>query len=82
MTDTQASKLPRGFVEQLSRMVGAAGLLVDEDAIAPFLTEPRGTYQGQAEVVVRPGSTAELSRRAAGPGCVGVRCRARWEIRW
>ena len=41
MTDTQASKLPRGFVEQLSRMVGVAGLLVDEDAIAPFLTEPR-----------------------------------------
>jgi FAD/FMN-containing dehydrogenase len=72
MTDTQASKLPRGFVEQLSRMVGAAGLLVDEDAIAPFLTEPRGTYQGRAEVVVRPGSTAELSEVVRACAAAGV----------
>ena len=72
MTDTQASKLPRGFVEQLSRMVGVAGLLVDEDAIAPFLTEPRGTYQGQAEVVVRPGSTAELAAVVRACAAAGV----------
>jgi FAD/FMN-containing dehydrogenase len=72
MTDTQASKLPRGFVEQLSRMVGAAGLLVDEDAIAPFLTEPRGTYQGRAEVVVRPGSTAELAEVVRACAAAGV----------
>jgi FAD/FMN-containing dehydrogenase len=61
MTHSQPSKLPPGFVQTLAAIVGEAGLLTDADAIEPFLTEPRGTYRGQTEVVVRPASTAELS---------------------
>ena len=61
MTPSQPSKLPPGFVQTLAAIVGDAGLLTDADAIEPFLTEPRGTYRGQTELVVRPASTAELS---------------------
>ncbi len=61
MTHSQPSKLPPGFVQTLAAIVGDAGLLTDADAIEPFLTEPRGTYRGQTELVVRPASTAELS---------------------
>ncbi len=61
MTPSQPSKLPPGFVQTLAAIVGEAGLLTDADAVEPFLTEPRGTYRGETEVVVRPASTAELS---------------------
>ena len=61
MTHSQPSKLPPGFVQTLAAIVGEAGLLTDADAVEPFLTEPRGTYRGETEVVVRPASTAELS---------------------
>ena len=52
MTHSQVRKLPVGFVDTLLQIVGPSGLITDAEAIEPFLTEPRGTYRGQTDVVV------------------------------
>ncbi len=61
MTNSQTSKLPVGFLAALAQIVGAGGLLTEPDEVEPFLTEPRGTYRGLTEVVVRPASTEQLA---------------------
>jgi len=50
--------------ELLSRMaaiVGAAAVLTDETAMAPFVLDWRRRYQGRALAVVKPASTHEVS---------------------
>ena len=47
--------------EQLARIVGAAYVLTDPAAIAPFVTDWRGRYRGQAQCVVRPANTEEVA---------------------
>ena len=53
---TQPALLPA-----LQAIVGSRGLLTDPVDTAPYCTDWRGLYHGQAEAVVRPATTAELS---------------------
>ncbi|MFT3811825.1 MAG: FAD-binding oxidoreductase [Acidovorax sp.] len=49
-----------GIQDELAALVGAAHVLTGE-AAAPFLVDWRGRYRGQAQAVVRPGSTQEVA---------------------
>ncbi|WP_284177785.1 FAD-binding oxidoreductase [Rhabdaerophilum sp. SD176] len=54
--------MPSAFLDQLRAVVGEAHVIVDEAAMQPALTELRGLHRGHALAVIRPGSTAEVSR--------------------
>ncbi|MBS1190240.1 MAG: linked oxidase, C-terminal:FAD linked oxidase, N-terminal [Rhodocyclaceae bacterium] len=47
--------------ERLAGVVGAARVLTDPADLAPFLTDWRGRYRGQACCLVQPGTTAEVA---------------------
>jgi FAD/FMN-containing dehydrogenase len=47
---------------RLRLIVGASHLLTSPDAMAPYCTDWRGRYKGEALCVVRPASTGELSQ--------------------
>ncbi|POF34818.1 FAD-binding oxidoreductase [Roseibium marinum] len=47
--------------DRFAEMIGAAHVLTSPDDQAPFLTEWRDLYQGVTPVVLRPGSTEEVS---------------------
>ena len=49
------------LIARLAGIVGAAQVLSEAAAIAPFLTDWRGRYRGAAHCVVRPGNTAEVA---------------------
>jgi len=48
-------------IANLSHMVGAAHVLVDEDVRAPYETDWTRRWSGRAAAVVRPGSTDEVA---------------------
>jgi FAD/FMN-containing dehydrogenase len=48
-------------LEKLKAIVGPRGWVTDPADMAPFLVEERGLYRGRARMVVRPGSTQEVS---------------------
>jgi FAD/FMN-containing dehydrogenase len=50
-----------GTLDELARIVGEKHALRDESAMAPYLTEWRDRYRGKAALVLRPGSTEEVS---------------------
>lgn len=50
------------FTEQLTQALGADVVLTQPDDIAPWLSDWRGMYRGQAQAVVRPRTTEEVSR--------------------
>ncbi|CAH0339770.1 FAD-binding oxidoreductase [Rhizobium sp. CECT 9324] len=56
MTLTRAETL-RAFID----IVGEAHALILQDDIKPYLTENRGLYHGSSPLVLKPGSTAEVS---------------------
>ena len=49
------------LIRQLHAVVGAAGLITDAQAQAPYTRDWLGKWQGKVPVVVRPGSTAETA---------------------
>lgn len=49
------------FLKQLAACVGDAHVLSQADAMAPYLSDWRGRYHGQALAVVRPAATAEVA---------------------
>ena len=49
------------FIEDLAEIVGPAGLITDPSDLAPYNTDWRGRYHGDAAVVVKPASTAEVA---------------------
>ena len=49
----------------LTAIVGAQGLLSEAAEMAPFLSDWRGIYVGQAAAVVRPANRDELSKVVA-----------------
>jgi FAD/FMN-containing dehydrogenase len=49
------------LADQLSSVVGAAHVLVDEDVKAPYQTDWTRRFTGTARCVVRPASTAEVA---------------------
>ena len=59
------------LIAALRECVGAAQVLTDPDALAPYNADWRGYYHGSALAVVRPGSVAEVAevvRLAAAAG--------------
>jgi FAD/FMN-containing dehydrogenase len=52
---------PSPHAERFAEMIGAANVLTTADDQAPFLTEWRDLYKGVTPMVLRPGSTEEVS---------------------
>ena len=50
------------FLDALATSVGANGLLSAANDMAPYLTDWRGIYVGQASAVVRPANRDELAK--------------------
>ena len=48
-------------LDRFAKIVGDKYALRDPKDIAPFLHEPRGLYEGCAALVLKPGSTEEVS---------------------
>src|SRR5947207_9977552 len=55
------SSLPPELLAQFARMGGDRNALTDPNDIAPYLIEDRDLYPGRSPLVLRPGSTAEVS---------------------
>jgi D-lactate dehydrogenase (cytochrome) len=55
-------KLPPRLLDDLRAAVGAKGWVVDAAALAPYLAEERGNYQGACAIMVAPASTEEVAR--------------------
>src|SRR5215470_3871389 len=49
------------LLARFAAIVGERYALTDPAAIAPYLTEERGLYQGRSPLVLRPGTVAEVS---------------------
>ena len=67
MPDTAIPAIPTvpvtsAILDSLRAIVGEKGLILDEPGKQPFVTDWRGSLVGTAAVVVRPGSTDEVSR--------------------
>ena len=52
-------------IEELHGIVGAAHVLTEADAVAPFLVDWRRRYVGRAQAVVLPTTTDEVARIVA-----------------
>src|SRR5512145_411565 len=50
------------LIARLAEIVGPAHALTDPDQQLPYLREWRDMYEGRASVVLRPGSTEEVSQ--------------------
>src|SRR5688572_7752985 len=53
--------LPPELLARFSAIVGERNAITDPSDIAPYVAEERGLYQGRSPLVLRPGSTAEVS---------------------
>ena len=58
---TSTPSLCKQLAAQLAKAVGAANVLTDPADIAPFVTDWRGRYRGQAQCVVRPANSDEVA---------------------
>ena len=50
-----------GIIERIASVVGGAGLVTGEDAMAPYAVDWRKRYTGRPLAVVRPASTQEVA---------------------
>ncbi len=53
--------LSPALISQFAAIVGDKHALTDPGAIAPHLTEQRDKFRGRSPLVLKPGSTAEVS---------------------
>ncbi|WP_274425462.1 FAD-binding oxidoreductase [Chelativorans sp. YIM 93263] len=60
--DAQPKALDPGLVERFAAIVGARHALREPGDIAPHIEEPRGLFGGQTGLVLKPGSTEEVSQ--------------------
>jgi FAD/FMN-containing dehydrogenase len=58
-------------LEEIKRIVGPKGFIVDPAEMAPYLEEERRLYHGAARLIIRPAGTDEVA--AAVRVCAGVR---------
>src|SRR6202022_1626101 len=56
-----ASPLPPELITRFRKIVGDKYAVTDASDIAPYLTEERDLFHGRSPLVLRPGSTAEVS---------------------
>jgi FAD/FMN-containing dehydrogenase len=54
--------LPHGLLDSLKEIVGERGLVIDPKEHAPYVNDWRDQWHGRAALVIRPASTAEVSR--------------------
>jgi FAD/FMN-containing dehydrogenase len=71
----EGTSIPAGLAESLRAVVGERGLVTDPADLQPFTEDWRGLLKGRAALLVRPATTAELSKvvellSAAGAGIV------------
>jgi FAD/FMN-containing dehydrogenase len=62
----------RQLVETVSQRFGAKTVTIDQEAIAPWLSDWRGRYHGQAPALLSPASTEEVSAIVALAAEAGV----------
>ena len=63
MKDTaRLPALSPDLIERFRAIVGASHALTDPDQQLPYLREWRDMYEGRASIVLRPGSTEEVSQ--------------------
>ncbi|MBT2326586.1 FAD-binding oxidoreductase [Variovorax paradoxus] len=65
-------KLPDPLIAELAAVVGAAHVQTDDAFTACYVSDWRRNFPGAARAVVRPGSTAEVSRVVAACAARGV----------
>src|SRR5579872_6775572 len=53
--------LSKELIARFRSLVGDKYAVTEPDDIAPYVTEERGLFQGRSPLVLRPGSTAEVS---------------------
>ncbi|MBR0556748.1 FAD-binding oxidoreductase [Ciceribacter sp. L1K23] len=58
---TAAAIYPQDLINRFVAIVGEAAALTTSDDIEPYLVEGRGLYRGATQLVLKPGSTAEVS---------------------
>ena len=58
---TPPTKLDPNLITRFAAIVGERNALRDPSDIAPYVAEERGLYHGHSPLVLRPGSTAEVS---------------------
>src|SRR3982074_3789972 len=56
-----APPLSAELIARFRKLVGGKYAVTDAAEIAPYLTEERGLFHGRSPLVLRPGSTAEVS---------------------
>lgn len=57
--------LPDAVINDLKDLLGPKGWSTDIDILAPHNTEARGKFTGQAELIIFPATTAEVSKAVA-----------------
>ncbi|MBO6725926.1 MAG: FAD-binding oxidoreductase [Rhizobiaceae bacterium] len=60
--DAPSSTLDETLIRRFSEIVGEKYALTGDDDIAPYVVERRGLFGGRTPLVLRPGSTEEVSR--------------------
>jgi D-lactate dehydrogenase (cytochrome) len=59
--DRPVITLPPELIARFAAIVGDRNALTDPHDIEPYMIEDRGLYRGRSQLVLRPGSTAEVS---------------------
>jgi FAD/FMN-containing dehydrogenase len=59
--DRAPPALSPDLIARFTAIVGAKYAVTDAHDIAPYLTEERNLYHGRSQLVLRPGSTAEVA---------------------
>ncbi|PPR10043.1 MAG: putative FAD-linked oxidoreductase [Alphaproteobacteria bacterium MarineAlpha11_Bin1] len=62
MNATTFRKIDKSILDLLHSVVGDAGIITDANDKAPYLNDERGYYSGSTPMIVRPASTAEVSK--------------------
>src|SRR3954465_12321209 len=61
MNVVQPPPLPPELIAPFPSTVGEKYAVTDADDIAPYVTEERNLFHGHSPLILRPGSTAEVS---------------------
>jgi FAD/FMN-containing dehydrogenase len=69
---SQPQALSPELIERLAAIVGASHALTDPDQQLPYIREQRDMYNGRASLVLRPGSTQEVSQILALANAHGI----------
>ena len=61
IVERPAKAVPSELIARFAAIVGERHAITDPSDIAPYVAEERGLYHGRSPLVLRPGSTAEVS---------------------